>query len=274
MPELPEAETVRRHLQDAVAGRRIRAVRVHQPDILLNASVDAFARALRDRRIRRVSRRGKWPLLHLDARKVVEVQLRMTGRFALGAGPPDPATYGHVAAELYLDDGRTLYYDDRRRLGGFNLWTRQEWTDRSATLGPEPLDDGFTDAHLERTLRDRRAAVKNLLLDPEVVAGVGNLYAAEALHRAGLDPRRAGGGLDVGEIGELCSAVQEVLRAGLRHGGSSFSDFLSPAGEPGRHQEHLAVYGREGRPCPRCSGSVQRIVQSGRGTYFCPGCQG
>lgn len=273
MPELPEAETVRRQLQESVAGRRIEAVRLHHDDILLNADPAEFRGAAEGEPIRRVSRRGKWVLLHLGSSAIVEVQLRMTGRFTVGPSPPDPGTYGHVAAEFDLEDGRTLYYDDRRRLGGFNLWTPEGWEERSASLGPEPLSEDFTSGHLTSALRGRRAPVKNLLLDSRIVAGVGNLYAAEALHRAGLDPRRPGGDLEAGEIEALRRALREVLRSGLRHGGASFSDFLPPGGEPGSHQEHLAVYGREDEPCPRCGRSVRRIRQAGRSTCFCPGCQ-
>ncbi len=273
MPELPEAETVRRHLQEEVAGARIEAVRVHEDDILLNAGPRAFGDAVEGERIRRVGRRGKWPLLVLGSGRILEVQLRMTGRFVLGAGPPDPAVYGHLAAEFDLGEGRTLYYDDQRRLGGFNLWTDGEWRQRSASLGPEPLEDGFTAEHLAGVLDGRRAAVKNLLLDGDLVAGVGNVYAAEALHEAGIDPRRPGGELDRGEERSLHRAVRHVLRQGLHRGGTSFSDFLSPAGEPGRNQEHLAVYGREGRACPGCGEQIRRIRQGGRSTYLCPACQ-
>lgn len=273
MPELPEAETVRRELEREASGRVLEEVQVLEDDILLNAEPAAFARAVEGRRIHRVGRRGKWPLLFLDPDRVVETQLRMTGRFVVSAEPPDPSTFSHVAATFRLDDGRTLYYDDRRRLGGFNLWTAAAWEERSAGLGPEPLGPGFTADHLGRVLEGRRAPVKNLLMDAGVVAGVGNVYAAEALHRSRLDPRRLGGELEPAERERLRESLVSVLEEGLAHGGTSFSDFRDPAGEPGGHQRHLAVYGREGEDCPRCGREVSRIRQAGRSTYFCPGCQ-
>ena len=273
MPELPEAETVRRELERDVSGRVIEDVSVLQDDILLNAEPGDFARTVEGRRIRRVGRRGKWPLLFLDPDQVVETQLRMTGRFLVSVDPPDPSAFSHVAATFRLDDGRTMYYDDRRRLGGFNLWSLARWEERSAGLGPEPLGDEFTVAHLERILEGRRAPVKNLLMDARLVVGVGNVYAAEALHRSRLDPRRPGGELDTGELETLRDELVTVLEASLSRGGTSFSDFRSPVGEPGRNQRHLAVYGREGEACPRCGEEIRRIRQAGRSTYFCPGCQ-
>lgn len=273
MPELPEAETVCRELERDVSGRVVDDVQVLQDDILLNAEPADFARIVEGRRIRRVGRRGKWPLLFLEPDRVVETQLRMTGRFLVSADPPDPSDFSHVAATFRLDDGRTMYYDDRRRLGGFNLWSLARWEERSAGLGPEPLGPEFTVAHLERVLEGRRAPVKNLLMDARLVAGVGNVYAAEALHRSRLDPQRPGGELDTAELETLRDALVTVLEAGLSHGGTSFSDFRSPAGDPGRHQRHLAVYDREGEACPRCDEEVRRIRQAGRSTYFCPGCQ-
>lgn len=248
-------------------------MRIRQADILLNSDPGSFAAALEGGTLREITRRGKWPLLHVGPRWVVEVQLRMTGRFVVHEVRPDPEIFGHLAAELRLDDGRSLWYDDRRRLGGFNLWTPEQWQERSAGLGPEPLDGELSVEYLRRSFRGRRAPVKNLLMNSRLVAGVGNVYAAEALHRSSLDPRRPGSGLASEEVGRLRRALIEVLQEGMAHGGTSFSDFRGPGGEAGRHQEHLAVYGREGDACPRCGGVVRRIKQAGRSTYFCPGCQ-
>ena len=274
MPELPEVETIRRDLADAVGGRRIEAVRVHQPDILMNLpSVEAFRREVAGRTVRRLERRAKYLLFRLDDGRVLQVQLRMTGRFALGTEPPDPGEFRHVAAELDLDDGRTLYYDDMRRLGGFRLLAPERWREEDRRLGPEPLADEFGPGELADALAGSRAPVKNLLLDQERLAGVGNIYASEALHAAGLDPRRPGRQLGQDEIGRLHAALRSVLGDALAHAGTTFRDYRAVDGRSGRFQERLRVYARDGEACPRCGQAVRRIVQAGRSTYFCPGCQ-
>lgn len=275
MPELPEVETIRRGLEGEVEGRRFEDVRVHKPDILMNlASAEAFRREVVGRTVRRLERRAKYLLFRLDDDRVLQVQLRMTGRFALGADPPDTSDFRHVAAELDLDDGRTLWYDDTRRLGGFRLLAADRWVEEERRLGPEPLSDGFEPRALADALAGSRAPVKNLLLDQERLAGVGNIYASEALHVAGIDPRRPGRALDADEVERLYAAVRSVLTDALEHAGTTFRDFRAVNGRSGRFQERLSVYAREDRPCPRCGEGVRRIVQAGRSSYYCPGCQG
>lgn len=274
MPELPEVETIRRQLAPELAGRRIREAAFHKADILLGETTPAqAAAALRGRRIEEVARRGKYLLLHLDGDLVLQTQLRMTGRFALARRePPAEAELTHIAAEFDLDDGRTLFYDDVRRLGGFRLLPAPAWRELERELGPEPLAPGFTAERLAVALEGRRAPVKNVLLDQRRVAGIGNIYAAEALHAARIDPRRAGGSLKEDEVGRLHRALRRVLRRALAGEGTTFRDYRSVNGS-GRHQERLRVYGREGDPCPRCGTAVERIVQAGRSTFFCPSCQ-
>lgn len=275
MPELPEAEVIRREIAGPLEGRRVVDVRVHQPDILMNRPDEAaFADDVVGRRIRRVDRRAKYPLLRLGDSWVLQVQLRMSGRLVVAREPPDPARFRHLAAELDLDDGQTLYYDDQRRLGGFKLYTPAAWAAEERGLGPEPLEDSFTPGRLEEALAGSRAAVKNRLMDQSQVAGVGNIYASEALFRAGIDPRREAGDLDRAEVEAVHRELRDVLAAAIRHFGTSFRDFVGGSGEPGDFQEHVRVYGREGEPCPRCGAPVRRIVQSGRSTFFCPECQG
>lgn len=275
MPELPEVETIRRDLAGEVEGRSFRGARVHQPDILMNLpSPGAFRRAIAGRSIRSLDRRAKYLLFELDDGRVLQVQLRMTGRFVLGRSRPDPEEFAHVAVELDLDDGRTLWYDDVRRLGGFRLLAAEEWERESRRLGPEPLDGGWAVADLARALSGRRAPVKNLLLDQELVAGVGNIYASEALHEAGIDPRRPGGELAGGEIGRLHRALRSVLREALAHAGTTFRDYRAVDGRSGRFQEKLAVYGRDGSACRTCGEEVRRVVLAGRSTFLCPACQG
>lgn len=274
MPELPEVETIRRDLAPELEGRTIREVRIRRPDILMNvADPDDFRSIVEGRTIERVDRRAKYLLFRLSGGRVLQVQLRMTGRFALGERPPDASDFSHVAAEFRLDDGRTLYYDDVRRLGGFKLLEAAEWEDAEAELGPEPLAEAFTREALARRLEGRRAPVKNLLLDQRRVAGVGNIYASESLHGAGIDPRRPAGGLDEEEIGALHGALRQVLREALAHAGTTLRDYRGLDGRTGDFQGRLRVYGREDEPCPRCGEAVRRVVQAGRSTYFCPACQ-
>ena len=273
MPELPEVETIRRDLAPRLTGRTIVRARFSKPDIALNMPSRSLARRLAGRRIEAVGRRGKYLLFFLDDRRVLQVQLRMSGRFALGRRLPPGTGFRHVAARFELDDARTLFYDDVRRLGGFQLLEPSEWAAVEAGLGPEPLDDSFTSARLEARLRGRRAPIKNALLDQKRVAGVGNIYASEALHRAGIDPRRPAGELDRTEIQRLHRAVRRVLRGAIAGAGTTLRDYRAVNGRSGRFQTALRVYGREGEPCGRCGRPIARLVQAGRSTFFCPGCQ-
>jgi formamidopyrimidine-DNA glycosylase len=275
VPELPEVETVRRELAAEVEGRTIVAVRIHKSDIVLPPnSPTLFRRRVRGRRVESLARRGKYLLLHLDGDDVIQVQLRMSGRFALGLRQrPAPAEFGHIAVELDLDDGRTVFYDDVRRLGGFRVLSEAEWRAESRRLGPEPLSPGFRTVDLEAALSSSKGPVKNALMDQRRIAGVGNIYASEALHAARIDPRRAGRSLDRGELRRLHRSLRRVLRGAIRDAGTTFRSYRTVNGRSGSFQEKLRVYGREGRHCPRCGGTVERLVQAGRSTFHCPGCQ-
>lgn len=273
MPELPEVETIRRDLAVELSARTILRARFGKPDIVLNMSPRSLARRLRGRRIDGVGRRGKYLLLELDDGRVLQVQLRMTGRFAIGHQAPDEAEFRHIVARFELDDSRTLFYDDVRRLGGFQLLEAEEWAGVEAGLGPEPLERSFTATRLGQQLRGRRAPIKNALLDQSRVAGVGNIYASEALHRARLDPRRPAGELDGTELGQLHRAIRRVLRAAIADAGTTFRDYRAVNGRSGRFQQALRVYGKEDEACGRCGRPIVRIVQAGRSTFFCPGCQ-
>lgn len=275
MPELPEAETIRRHLEPELADRQVETVRVHFADLLLDGpDIDAFTAAIAGRRIEGVGRRAKFPLLRLDDGAVLEVQLRMSGRLLVSRERPDPDLFDHLGAEFELDDGRTLWYDDTRRLGGFRLWDRDGWRARTEQLGPEPMAEGFTPERLQGILEGRRAPVKNVLMDQRRVAGIGNLYAAEILFASGVDPRRPAGSLGRVEVADLHATIRDTLRRAIRSRGTTFRDFRwSSEGRMGGYQEQLAVYGRAGEACPGCGELVRRILQAGRSTYFCPVCQ-
>jgi formamidopyrimidine-DNA glycosylase len=274
MPELPEVETIRRELAPRLEGRRILDLRITKPDILLGGvSPSEFRDRIRGVRVRSVSRRGKWLLFEL-AGEVLVSQLRMTGRFAVGPGPAPPIEdFRHVAAEFDLEDGQTLFYDDVRRLGGFMLLTREEWTREEARFGPEPLAPGFRARDLDRVIRRGRLPVKNALMDQARLAGIGNIYASEALHAAKIDPARAAATLSGVEIRVLHRCLRGILRKALESSGTTVSDYRAVNGRSGSYQKRLKVYGREGEACFRCGAPIRRIVQSGRSTFYCRECQ-
>lgn len=286
MPELPEVETIRRDLAPALQGSTIAGIRVLKPDILLDGdSPRRFSAALRGRRISSVDRRGKNLLVHIESdglkpAAIIQVQVRMTGRFAIapasdrgGLRLAAQLGFSHVAVLVRLTDGRTVLYDDVRRLGGFRLLSEPDWRHRERALGPEPLQPGFSARDLAEALGSGRAPVKNALLNQQRIAGVGNIYASEALHRARIDPRRACGTLTGPDSRRLHRGLRAVLSEALRESGTSLRDYRAVNGRSGKYQERLRVYDREGRPCPRCGGTIRRVQQAGRSSYFCPGCQ-
>ena len=286
MPELPEVETIRRELATALEGSAIAAVYIRKPDILMDGdSPRRFAAELRGRRIASVGRRGKNLLVCLtpDDRRpagVLQIQVRMTGRFAVapdndprGGQLAEQLGFSHIAAQFELDDGRTVLYDDVRRLGGFRLLTPEAWRLREQELGPEPLEVGFSARDMARALAHGRAAVKNALLNQRRIAGVGNIYASEALHRARLDPRRACRTLDEHDVRRLHRGLRAVLSEALREAGTTLRDYRTVSGGTGKYQDRLRVYDREGRPCLRCGEAIRRVLQAGRSSYYCPGCQ-
>ncbi len=273
MPELPEVETIRRSLEPELVDRVFRSIRIHKADIALPPTDPDQLVGLSGRRIRAVDRRAKYLLFRLDRGLVLQTQLRMTGRFAIGRSLPEPGEYRHIAAEFELDDGRTLFYDDVRRLGGFRLLSTSVWDEEDRRLGPEPLEAGFTAPALFEGLSRSGAPLKNWLLDQRKLAGVGNIYASEALFLAGLDPRRSGRTLKRAEVERLHTAIRKTLLEALADSGTTLRDFRSINGRSGRYQDRLSVYGREGASCRRCSSPVERLVQAGRSTFFCPSCQ-
>jgi len=286
MPELPEVETIRRDLSPALVGAAIKLVRIAKADILLDGeSPDQFAGSLQGRTISSVKRRGKNLLIHFPAHKrheasVLQVQVRMTGRFAIA---PDSDVGGdelaerlgffHVAARFELEDVRTVLYDDVRRLGGFRHVTEATWKLRESQLGPEPLGADFKAGDLAVALAHGRAPIKNALLDQQRIAGIGNIYASEALHRARLLPTRTCNSLDENDVRRLHRGLRAVLSESLRDSGTTLQDYRTVNGGSGKYQDRLRVYDREGRPCPRCGETIKRISQAGRSSYFCAGCQ-
>ena len=295
MPELPEVETVARDLQRWVAGATIQRAEVTWDRTIRHPQpVERFVAEIAGATIRRVSRRAKTVLLHLEDGRVMTVALRMTGALIVTepGTPPDP--YARVV--FHLADGRQLRYRDVRKFGRIGLWpggglrsigagrgTRSrkvaEGTRRYrigevfSGHGPEPLSGTFTARRFAERLARRSAKLKTLLLDQSFIAGVGNIYADEALWRARLHPLRAADTLSDAEVRRLHRTVRQVLRQGIANRGSSFSDYVGADGEPGVNQERLAVYRRTDQPCYRCGRPISRIVVGQRSTHFCPRCQ-
>ncbi len=269
MPELPEVETVRRGLAPAIEGRRIERAVFHRAG-LRHPFPDAGA--LQGAQVRGLRRRAKYLLFDLGGRVLVW-HLGMSGRFHLL--PADAPRLPHEHAALAIEGGASLRYVDPRRFGFAALLDADALAAHPwfARLGPEPLSDAFDGDWLRQAFRGRRAAVKTLLMDARIVVGVGNIYASEALHRAGIHPARAASRIGAGRLARLASAVKEVLAEAIEAGGSSIRDFARVDGRPGYFAHAFAVYGREGEPCPRCGARIRRMTQAGRSTFWCAACQ-
>ena len=271
MPELPEVETIAQGLQTSLVGRTIVGVEVRWARSVVPPAPDAFARRLIGQAITRVRRRGKWVVIALSGGDTLLVHLRMTGRLVIE--PAEPSDDRHLRVLFSLDDGRWLHFFDMRKFGRLVLTSDPRGV--LGDLGPEPLAAGFTAAQLEEMLARRRGRVKPLLLDQRFLAGLGNIYADEALWRAGIHPLRPASTLAAAETRRLHRAIRSVLRAAINSGGTTLSDsaYRQPDGRSGEFSGLLAVYGREGQPCARCGAGIERIVVSQRGTHYCPGCQ-
>ena len=273
MPELPEVETVRRRIAPLVEGATIAGAEIVDPRLTRPVSPSLVADALVGERIAAVERRGKYLLWRLGSGRTLVVHLRMTGsllHFPAGDLPAD----AYRRATLALDTGAAVGYRDVRRFGTWELLDEGHLRPYLASrLGPEPLGPSFTSARLARIVAGRRAPIKAVLLDQRRIAGIGNIYADEALWRARIHPRRPAGELDAAEIARLHRAVRAALRRGVELNGSTLRDYVTPDGEGGGMQHEFHVYGRLGEPCDRCGRPIERIVVGGRGTWLCPRCQ-
>jgi formamidopyrimidine-DNA glycosylase len=273
VPELPEVETVRRALAPVLEGATIASAEILDPRLTRPVEPSVIAAALVGERIASIDRRGKYLLWRLESGKTLVVHLRMTGslRHAPSGSLPDDA---YRRATVRLDTGSDVGYRDVRRFGTWELLEAEHVEPYLETrLGPEPLGSGFSSGRLTRVLSDRRASIKSVLLDQRRVAGIGNIYADEALWRARIHPLRPAGELDTAEIARLHRAVRAVLRRGIELQGSTLRDYATPDGEGGGMQHEFHVYGRLGEPCDRCGHPIDRAVVAGRGTWFCPRCQ-
>jgi formamidopyrimidine-DNA glycosylase len=267
MPELPEVETIRAELAPRLTGRLLARVEILDPRLTRPVDLFEVAEELEGDRIVAVERRGKYLVLRLESGLALLVHLRMTGGFAF-----EPTT--HERAVVELDDGTRLVYRDIRRFGTWLVLEDAELEPYlAAKHGPEPLGPRFTSDWLTARLATRRAAVKAVLLDQRVVAGLGNIYADEALWRARVNPLRPAASLTRDEVGRLHRAIRAALRAGIERQGSTLRDYARPDGSAGSMQEEFRVYGRDGLPCPRCGTPIAKARVGGRGTWFCPRCQ-
>ena len=291
MPELPEVETIARELRPLVVGRRITAAWLDWPRQVKHPSVEQFLNDVRGREILAVDRRAKWLVVSLSGRDdgegattpgdeaVLAIQVKMTGQLDVVA-PGEPRDK-HVHVVFDLDDGKELRLRDPRKFGRVGLYQRDdaggvlgadEATDLFKMFGPEPLDPKFSLADFRRRLRTRRARLKPLLMDQAFLAGVGNIYADEALWRARLHPLRTGAGLRRDQERALYQSLRAVLAEAIERRGSSVDSYRAPEGQ-GNMQRFLNVYGRTGKPCPRCGRPTRRIVIGARSTHFCSWCQ-
>ena len=287
MPELPEVETVVRQLEPEVEGHRIERLEVLDERWSRPAPPRELKAAVSGSTIERLGRRGKYILMALDGGRTLVMHLRMTGNLILREGEEmlDPSEgrrlyesersteERHLRARFELDDGRELWFTDPRRFGEAFLVDEAGLEDRFAKLGVEPFSPEFTARALGEMAAGRTAPLKSFLLDQSGVAGVGNIYADEALFRAELHPLSPAGSMKAEHLEALRDGVVAALEAGIDAGGSSIDDYRDARGEKGSMQDEFLVHTREGEDCPRCGGTIARIVVGGRSTYFCPSCQ-
>ena len=311
MPELPEVEYTARQLRHAIVGATIQDAQVFWERTIGHPELPDFLAEIAGRDILAVRRRGKFLVLDLSGDLILTIHRRMTGNLLLlppgweidtslreidavawnTRGPAirpvgaqfiaasDPKgrnelrPYEYGRASFNLADGRRLLYTDPRKFGRIELWPRELEAEALEGLGPEPLSDEFTVEGLARSLSMRKGAIKQALLNQEIIAGLGNIYADEALYYAAIHPLRPAYSLSPGEIRLLHEGIVSVLTLGIEHGGTSFSEYRDLWGEAGENYNHVRVYQQEGKPCKRCGQIIERIVVAQRGTHFCPGCQ-
>jgi len=269
MPELPEVETIVRGLRPALPGKTITYVEVQHADVLRQPTED-FSSRLLHRIFQSVHRRGKNIVVRLTGGAVLVVNLGMTGRLLLAS---DDAPTTHPAVRFKLSSGPVLVYDDVRRFGALEVMDETEWAVRDRRLGPEPLSSAFTARRLKADLSRSISPIRSWLLDQRRVAGVGNIYANEALHLAEIHPKRPARSVTEVEARKLHRALRRTLRTAVENRGTTLRDYRDASGNPGDNASHLRVYGRDQEPCLRCSTRICRFVFGNRSAFFCPTCQ-
>jgi formamidopyrimidine-DNA glycosylase len=273
MPELPEVETIVRDIRPALLGRRFERVRLSHDDVLRGVTRRQLGSRLGGRTVVEVFRRAKHAVIDVGERRLV-VQPGMTGSLIVYDRPPTPAEARYAVLRALLDDGRELVYEDVRRLGTLLLLDRAGWARYDGAIGPEPLDPGFTPAMLGQALGRSRQAVKKVIMDQRHLAGVGNIYANEALFAAGIDPSKPALRLTPDDHRRLHAEIRRILAAAIASSGTTFRDYRTGTGEPGNFQLELFVYGREGERCRRCGTRLTGThAIDARITVFCHRCQ-
>jgi formamidopyrimidine-DNA glycosylase len=274
VPELPEVETIRQRLEPRLVGRRFERVEIADPRLTRPEPPEAVAATLTGERVVSLGRRGKYLVFGFESGRHLLVHLRMTGNLqhpAEGGFEADP----YRRAVVRLDDGSDVAYRDVRRFGTWTLLEPNELDEylTARRLGGEPLERGFTTRKLAAVLANRRAPVKAALLDQRAAAGIGNIYADEALWRARIHPLRSAGSLSGEEVAALRKGIRQALEMGIARQGATLRDYRDPEGRRGRMQDEFRVYGRTEEPCHRCGTPIERIRTGGRGTWYCPACQ-
>ena len=275
MPELPEVETVRRALAPAMEDRQILHAHVGRPDLRWPLP-DRLASRLEGRVVGGLQRRGKYVLLPLDQGETMLLHLGMSGSIRIHQAQPPIGKHDHIV--LTMGSGMAnaaeswIVFNDPRRFGWLDLY-RGEVHPMLVDMGPEPLGNSFSADHLVAALVGRKGPIKTALLDQALVAGIGNIYACEALFMAGLSPRRKAGTIRGGRADRLVAAIRSVLASAIEDGGTSLRDHVQPGGEIGYFVQRLTVYGRDGQLCGTCGATIRRITQSGRSSFYCPDCQ-
>ena len=270
MPELPEVETTRQGITPHILGQTVSRLVVRQPRLRWPVPEDLAERLCRQQ-IRSVERRGKYLLIGTDSGTAI-LHLGMSGSLRVTSPEAPPNRHDHV--DILFESGICLRFHDPRRFGCL-LWTDRDPYEHAllANLGPEPFEAAFSGDYLHEGAKGRKASVKSFIMDSQLVVGVGNIYANEALFRAGIDPRRAAGRISRMRYERLAEAIRAVLREAIAQGGTTLRDFVNEAGNPGYFQQTLSVYGCEGLPCRVCGEPIRSIRQGQRATFFCPHCQ-
>jgi formamidopyrimidine-DNA glycosylase len=270
MPELPEVETTRRGIAPALIGQRISHITVREPRLRWRVPASLAKRA-QGQHVRDVRRRGKYLVIDLE-RGALIVHLGMSGSLRVLTETIAPLTHDHI--DILTSNGTCIRFNDPRRFGCV-LWVDDDPLEHTLlkSLAPEPLSDDFNAPYLQAAAKGRRVAIKQLLMNSQVVVGVGNIYASEALFRAGVRPKRAAGRLKQAEFAAIVVAVKKVLTEAIDVGGTTLRDYVNPQGMPGYFKQKLFVYERSGEPCRQCRTSIRHFTQGQRSTYFCPTCQ-
>jgi formamidopyrimidine-DNA glycosylase len=269
MPELPEVETTVNDLKPYVLGKIITRVEVLKDNSVAEPSAEIFQKELTGHKLLKLNRRGKHIIFTLDDGRFLIVHLRMTGSLIVKPESEEPDKF--IRIKIYLDDHNAINFRDVRRFG--RMWLVDNVDTVIRKLGPEPLESDFTPQVLALILKNRNTPIKSLLLNQSLIAGIGNMYADEALHLARIHPLRPAGSLGKTEITSLHSAIQSVLKKGIRNKGASTDTYFRPEGTKGAAHLEFQVAHRKGKDCPVCGGKIERIVVGQRGTFFCPRCQ-